>query len=41
MHPFELWWIIEHATESQVYGNGMTHKQVRELYEETYGNGDG
>jgi hypothetical protein len=39
--PFEFWWLAESALDRQVFGNGMTRKEVRELYEEAYGNGDG
>ena len=32
---------MEAALDQKVYGNGMTHREVRELYEAAYGDGDG
>ena len=39
LHPFEFWWIVERAGDMQVFGNGMTRREVREVYEAAYGDG--
>lgn len=38
--PCEFWWIVEAKQDGVVYGNGMTHREVREMYNEVYGDGD-
>ena len=37
MTPAEFWWLVEDKLDQVVYGNGMTHREVREIYEEAYG----
>jgi hypothetical protein len=35
-----LWWLVEAAQPVRMYGS-MTEDEVREIYEEAYGGGNG
>ena len=36
LHPTEFWWLVEANRPVKMYGD-MTEDQVRQIYEETYG----
>jgi hypothetical protein len=35
--PVELWWLVESKKEPPKYAGGMTEEQVRQIWEEDYG----
>jgi hypothetical protein len=38
MTPAEFWWLVTAKQDSRMFSNGMSGAEVRQIYEEAYGN---